>query len=89
MTTSLPHARHHYTYEEYLAYERDGALKHEFEAGEILAMAGGSPRQSALASRISAAPRKHAACRLHRIPVGYADPRSRYRKSHIPGCVDG
>ena len=23
MTTSLPHARHHYTYEEYLAYERD------------------------------------------------------------------
>jgi Uma2 family endonuclease len=55
MTTPLPHARHHYTYEEYLAYERDSELKHEFEAGEILAMAGGSPRHSALASRISAA----------------------------------
>ncbi len=55
MTTPLPHARHHYTYEEYLAYELDSELKHEFEAGEIVAMAGGSPRHSALASRISAA----------------------------------
>jgi Uma2 family endonuclease len=55
MTTSLPYARHHYTYEEYLAYERDSALKHEFDDGEIFAMAGGSPRHSALASRISAA----------------------------------
>src|SRR2546430_5226512 len=54
MTTSLPHARHHYTYEEYLAYELNSELKHEFEEGEILAMAGGSPRHSALASRISA-----------------------------------
>jgi Uma2 family endonuclease len=45
----------HYTYEEYLAYERDSALKHEFDDGEIFAMAGGSPRHSALASRISAA----------------------------------
>jgi Uma2 family endonuclease len=55
MTSSLPHAHHRYTYEDYLAYERDSALKHEFDAGEILAMAGGSPRHSALASRISAA----------------------------------
>jgi Uma2 family endonuclease len=55
MTTPLPHARHHYTYEEYLAYERNSELKHEFDSGEILAMAGGSPRHSALASRISAA----------------------------------
>jgi len=55
MTTPLPHARHHSTYEEYLAYERDSELKHEFEAGEIFPMAGGSPRHSAIASRISAA----------------------------------
>jgi len=55
MTTSLPHSRYRYTYEEYLAYERDSEMKHEFEAGEIFAMAGGSPRHSALASRISAA----------------------------------
>lgn len=51
----MPPTRHHYTYDEYLAYERDSELKHEFEAGEIFAMAGGSPRHSALASRISAA----------------------------------
>ncbi len=55
MTSPLPHARHHYSYDEYLAYERDSTLKHELEAGEIYAMAGGSPRHSALASRISAA----------------------------------
>jgi Uma2 family endonuclease len=47
--------RHRYTYAEYLAYERDSGLKHEYEDGEILAMAGGSRRHSALASRVSAA----------------------------------
>ena len=46
--------RHHYTYAEYLAYERDSALKHEYEDGEILAMVGGSRRHNALASRVSA-----------------------------------
>jgi Uma2 family endonuclease len=55
MTLSLTHARHHYTYEDYLALEHDSELKHEFDDGEIFAMAGGSPRHSALASRISAA----------------------------------
>ena len=55
MTASLPQARHQYTYEEYLAFEGTSATKHEFVAGEIYAMAGGSPRHSALASRISAA----------------------------------
>lgn len=48
-------SRHHYTYAEYLAYERDSGLKHEYDGGEILAMAGGSRRHNALASRISAA----------------------------------
>ena len=47
--------RHRYTYEEYLAYERDSGLKHEYEDGEIVAMAGGSRRHNALAFRISAA----------------------------------
>jgi Uma2 family endonuclease len=47
--------RHHYTYEEYLAYERDSGLKHEFDGGEIFAMAGGSPRHNALALRVGAA----------------------------------
>ena len=54
MSQPVP-SRHHYTYAEYLAYERDSGLKHEYDNGEILAMAGGSRRHNALASRISAA----------------------------------
>jgi Uma2 family endonuclease len=49
------HPRHRYSYAEYLAYEQDSGLKHEYENGEILAMAGGSRRHNALASRVSAA----------------------------------
>jgi Uma2 family endonuclease len=51
----LARPRHHYTYAEYLAYERDSGLKHEYYDGEILAMAGGSRRHSALALRVGAA----------------------------------
>jgi len=47
--------RHRYSYAEYLAYERDSGLKHEFDDGEILALAGGSRRHNALASRVVAA----------------------------------
>lgn len=50
---SRPH--HRYTYAEYLAYERDSGLKHEYFDGDIFAMAGGSRRHNALASRMSAA----------------------------------
>jgi len=46
---------HRYSYAEYLAYERDSALKHEYDEGEIRAMAGGSRRHNALGSRVSAA----------------------------------
>src|SRR5690606_18516557 len=48
-------AQHRYTYAEYLAYERESGLKHEFDNGTILAMAGGSRRHNALASRVIAA----------------------------------
>lgn len=53
MQVTRPH--HRYAYAEYLAYERDSGLKHEYEDGEILPMAGGSPRHNALASRMIAA----------------------------------
>ena len=53
VTSSRAHPR--YSYDEYLAYERDSELKHEYDDGEIIAMAGGSRRHNALASRISAA----------------------------------
>jgi Uma2 family endonuclease len=55
MAISPRPARQHFTYAEYLAYERDAAMKHEFDGGEIIAMAGGSRRHNAIASRISAA----------------------------------
>jgi len=48
-------SRHRYTYEEYLAYERDSQLKHEYEDGVIVALAGGSRRHNALALRVGAA----------------------------------
>lgn len=47
--------RHQYSYAEYLAYEQDSGLKHEFDDGAIFAMAGGSRRHNALASRVTAA----------------------------------
>ncbi|HEX6642234.1 MAG TPA: Uma2 family endonuclease [Thermoanaerobaculia bacterium] len=54
MTASLPQSRH-YTFEEYLALEHDSETKHEFDGGEILAMAGGTARHSALALNVGAA----------------------------------
>jgi Uma2 family endonuclease len=55
MITPVRHTRHRYSYEDYLVYERDSAMKHEYDDGEIVAMAGGSRRHNALASRVSAA----------------------------------
>ncbi len=55
MATSFAPRHPRYSYEEYLAYERDSERKHEYDGGEILAMAGGSRRHNALASRVSAA----------------------------------
>jgi Uma2 family endonuclease len=50
--TSLPQSRHDYTFADYLEIERDSEIKHEFDAGEILAMAGGTARHSALAANV-------------------------------------
>jgi Uma2 family endonuclease len=55
MTASLPQSRHRFTYEEYLAYEHNSELKHEFLDGEIYAMAGGTARHNALAFRVGGA----------------------------------
>ncbi len=50
--TGSPLSHHDYTFADYLALERDSEIKHEFDAGEILAMAGGTARHSALAANI-------------------------------------
>lgn len=52
MTASLPQSPHDYTFGDYLALERDSEIKHEFDAGEILAMSGGTARHSAVAARM-------------------------------------
>ena len=52
MTTSLPQSHHDYSFADYLAIERESEIKHEFDAGEILAMFGGTARHSALAAKI-------------------------------------
>src|SRR5689334_24826795 len=47
MTRAPRLARHRYSYDEYLAYERDSGMKHEYDGGEIRA------RPSAPATRPS------------------------------------
>ena len=52
MTASPSQSHHDYTFADYLVLERDSEIKHEFDAGEILAMPGGTARHSALAAKI-------------------------------------
>jgi len=44
---------HHYTYQEYLAFERSANVRHEFFDGEIYAMAGGTPTHAATCVNVS------------------------------------
>ena len=53
MTASPSQSHHDYTFADYLTLERDSEIKHEFDAGEILAMAGGTSRHSALAVNVA------------------------------------
>jgi len=46
---------HDYTYADYLALEAASNVKHEFLAGEIYGMAGGTPEHAALSVAVSAA----------------------------------
>ncbi|HYC93324.1 MAG TPA: Uma2 family endonuclease [Thermoanaerobaculia bacterium] len=49
---SAPAHRIHYAYTEYLALESASNVRHEFLAGQIYAMAGGTPEHAALAAAI-------------------------------------
>lgn len=46
--------RHRYTFSEYLEIEEISSVRHEFYAGEIYAMAGGTPEHAAMAAAITA-----------------------------------
>lgn len=48
-------ARSQLTAAEYLAWEREQVDKHEFHAGEVFAMAGGSPRHNWIAGNVQSA----------------------------------
>ncbi len=48
---TYPNARY-YTLNEYLALERQSAIKHEFVGGRIFAMAGGSPAHNTICANI-------------------------------------
>jgi len=52
---SFSRPRHHYTYAQYAALERESTTKHEFFDGEMYAMAGGSEDHAALAVSVLAA----------------------------------
>jgi Uma2 family endonuclease len=45
--------RHHYSFAEYLELEAIAQVRHEFFAGEIYAMAGGTPEHAAMAAAIT------------------------------------
>lgn len=65
--TSAPH-NVRYSYDEYVALERFSNVKHEFLAGQIYAMSGGTPeraaRAAAIIERVSPEVRKHG-CRAY------------------------
>lgn len=45
--------RHRYSFEDYLEIEEASPVRHEFYAGEIYAMAGGTPEHAAVTARIT------------------------------------
>lgn len=50
MVVAGPH--HHHTFQDYLAVEEMGPVRHEFLQGAIFAMAGGTPEHAALSAAI-------------------------------------
>ena len=50
---TLPAFHRRYTVQEYLAFEQTSPEKHEYDDGEILAMAGGSPSHALIATNIA------------------------------------
>jgi Uma2 family endonuclease len=74
---SLSAAHRRYTFAEYIQLESYANVKHEFFAGEIYAMAGGSPEHASLSVNVStslAAQLRGKSCRVHssdrRVRVG-------------------
>jgi Uma2 family endonuclease len=43
---------HRYSYQDYVWLEEESSTRHEFLAGEIVAMAGGTPEHAAMAAEV-------------------------------------
>ena len=52
-TSATPH--HLFSYAQYLAREQETGLKHEFQSGQIFAMAGGTPEHARLITEVALA----------------------------------
>lgn len=51
----MAHAAHHrFTFDEYLTLEGDSGAKHEYLAGQVWAMAGGTPEHAAVSMNVGA-----------------------------------
>jgi Uma2 family endonuclease len=57
VTSAFP--LHRYTYQDYVWLEQESSTRHEFLAGEIVAMAGGTPEHAAMAAEIIGQLREH------------------------------
>ncbi|MBI4546293.1 MAG: Uma2 family endonuclease [Gemmatimonadetes bacterium] len=81
------------TLEEYLGLEEASAVKHEYVAGEMYALAGVSPRHNLIALNIAAALRAAARggpCRVYIADVKLRTPRDRiYYPDVMVVCVPG
>lgn len=45
-------AHHRFTFDQYLMLEEDSGVKHEFSAGQVWAMSGGTPEHAAVAGNV-------------------------------------
>lgn len=71
MTSAFP--LHRYTYQDYVWLEDESSTRHEFLAGEIVAMAGGTPEHAAMAAAVIAQLSEHlrgSSCRVFTSDLG-------------------
>jgi Uma2 family endonuclease len=64
---------HRYTYQDYVWLEEESSTRHEFLAGEIVAMAGGTPEHAAMSAEIIGQLREHlreSPCRVFKSDLG-------------------
>jgi Uma2 family endonuclease len=64
---------HRYTYQDYVWLEEESSTRHEFLAGEIVAMAGGTPEHAAMAAEVIGQLREHlqgSPCRVFTSDLG-------------------